>query len=151
MSHLATSANSTTLGSVVLLEPRVPKCKQIEELARKAGHALDGNFKCVGCHMKLNMNKNMASLTDTLALKCLGAPDSLPQVILHTRPMADGAEDFQHYIYHGLSVHKSHNMATSGVRKKCTAALVAVRMIELVHTIRSRPAPQSYRRLGNGL
>jgi hypothetical protein len=29
--------------------------------------------------------------------------------------MQDAAEDFQHYVFHGLSVHKTHTMATQGI------------------------------------
>ena len=117
MSHLATISSATSLGSLVLMEPKVPKYNKVQEWARQAGHSLNAHKKCVKCHLQLNMSRNLAFLKQILTLKCLGGPDSLPQVILHTKPMEDGADSFQHYVYHGLSVQKSHTMATSGMLK----------------------------------
>ena len=85
MSHLATSTtSSTSLGSLVLMEPRVPKSKQVEEWARQAGHSMDSHQQCVKCHLKLNTSRNLAFLKQVLTLKCLGGKDSPPKVILHT-------------------------------------------------------------------
>ena len=99
------------------MEPKVPKHDKVLEWARQAGHSFDAQNKCVKCQLQLNMSRNMAFLKQILALKCLGGQGSLPQAILHTKPMEDCADPFQHYVFHGLSVHKSHSMATSGVLK----------------------------------
>ena len=79
MSHLASSAtSSTSLGSLVLMEPRVPKNKQVEDWAREAGHAMDSHQQCVKCHLKLNMSRNLAYLKQVLTSNALVAKIAFP-------------------------------------------------------------------------
>ena len=113
--HLADSDEIHTVGALAHAEPQVTKLDMITKLAKEARHALDANLKCVKCGLQVNLHRNKAYLEAVLHMRCLGCKGSLPQVTLHTKAMEDGAEDFQHYSFHGLSVHKTHTMATHGL------------------------------------
>ena len=86
----------------------------MERWAKEAGHALDEHNKCVKCHIHINMSRSQAYLEAVLHMKCLGAKGTRPCVSLHTKGQHDMSEEFEHYFFHGLRVHKSHTMATHG-------------------------------------
>ena len=113
-SHLAPKA-CRNLATATHSEPRIPKATLVEKWAKEAKHALDSNNRCVKCSLQIIMNRSQAYLEAVLHMNCLGSMKSLPCVSLHTRGQQDLAEDFSHYFFHGLRVHKTHTMATHGV------------------------------------
>ena len=59
------------------------------------------------------MSRSIAYHEATLHMKCIGVKATIPKVCLHTKPEHDNTDkEFQHYLFHTLSVHTSHCMAT---------------------------------------
>ena len=96
-------------------EPRIPKQDVVAKLAKEAGHALDAQCRCAKCRLQLNMSRSLAFHQATLHTKCLGGSSIRANLVLHTKPKEDDAEEFQHYLFHKLAIHKSHCMATHGL------------------------------------
>ena len=113
LTHLADKAKLKDLKALSFKEAVKSKETLVSELAKEAGHALNSSFKCVKCDLQLNMSRSIAFHKTTLHMKCLGGK-TLPNRTLHNRAGTDNAEDFQHYLFHKLAVHKSHAMATHG-------------------------------------
>jgi ribonuclease HI len=113
LTHLADTINLKDARALSVKEATVSKEELISGLAKQSGHALDSKFKCVKCQLQLNMSRSIAFHESTLHMKCLGGK-VLPNTILHSKSGKDHAEDFQHYLFHKLAVHKTHTMATHG-------------------------------------
>ena len=64
-------ANSAGARVIKVASRREDKAKLVDLWARRSGHALDHNFQCCKCKLRLDMSRNLAFLEAVLELNCV--------------------------------------------------------------------------------